>query len=720
MNYTHKEVFLVAAPVEAYPNTRKDRLNEVNIVQAFDEAYNDAYYSWNSFLNLAEEDLRFYLGDQFDEKEKQKLFSEGRNAFVFNRIRRNINLITGYQRKNRLSSVVLPFENDDQETADQRTQVLMHIMNKSNGYNVISDCFAGAMKTGFNLCALWKDYRDDPVNGDIQMSREPYNGFIVDPYFSKQDLSDCAFIAMRRYLSVEQVASLLPKHKKEIYELNKIGWERDDKFTWLPYQRQPNGEWMMAYNEMWTMNWETVPVLVDSETGEFTEFNAPKSVIKQFLEQYPELELAQKQVQYVEKHVIVNDAHIETVKNPYGLNEYPFVPFLAIFEPESDQWELKVQSLVRCMKDPQKESNRRRSQMVDIVDSQLNSGWIADEDSVVNPQSLFKSGQGNVVWKKLDAKPDALTKIPPAQIPQGLFQLQQTFDNDMLEIAGINDAAFGVADSGNESGVMMMMRQGAALTNLQDYFDSLRFSQKLISEKILKMIQTWKPSKIKRIINQEPSEGFYDYEGIKYDVSVQEGVLTDTQKQLYFRQLLDLQQVGAPVTPSMLARAAPIQGASTYLKEIEQLEKQQAEAVAKQEEVQQQLIQSQTNMSTAKAISDTALAKERFTRSMANLGLNAERQSEAIQNSAQANLDRAKTMKELEAMDDARLERYFNMIQRMEVMNNAKADQEEREDLMITEASEQFNAFAPNIQLPQPKAPAPVAPQPTSDFGGQL
>src|SRR5690606_15132790 len=535
-----------------------------NIIQDFDTRYNEAYYAWDPYFPEAERDLRFYLGDQWDEKEKKDLFQEGRSTFVFNRVRRNINMVTGYQRKHRLSSVVVPIEDSDQQTADQLSQLLLYTMNYGDGYHMISDCFGGALKTGWNLLSLWVDYRDDPINGDIRFAREPYNGFICDPYLTRLDFSDCGYIMRRKYLNVDHVASLLPGHDKEIYSLYRMGWERDDKFTWLPYQRQPNGQELMAYNEFYEQKWRNVPMLVDMETGETTEFDADRETVKAFLDQFPQLKVVQKPKRYIELHIIVNDQLIKSEINPYDLDEYPFVPFTAIFEPESDQWWLKVQSLTRCMVDPQRESNRRRSQMVDILDSQINSGWIADEKSVINPRSLFQSSQGKVIWRRDDAKPDALEKIPPAQIPPSMFQLQELFDKDMMEIAGINDAAFGITENAGDSGVMMMLRQGAAVVNLQELFDNLRRSQKAVSKKVLKLIQKWRPEKVKRILNQEPTQEFYNAEFTKYDVSVQEGILTETQRQMNFRQMVDIYQLtggpqGSPITPQMLYNAAPLQ-----------------------------------------------------------------------------------------------------------------------------------------------------------------
>jgi hypothetical protein len=654
------------------------------IVEKYDEYYNEAYLAWSPFYPLAERDLRFYLGDQWDEKERQMLFEEGRNQFVFNRVRRNINLITGYQRKHRLSSVVVPVENSDQETADIRSQLLLYAMQNADGYRQISDCFGGSLKTGFNLATLWMDYRDDPVNGDVRISREPYNGFITDPYFTQLDFSDCSYVIRRKYIGLDQAMSLLPGQEDEVRELHKLGWSRDDKFTWLPYQRQPNGQDLIAFNEFWEQKWRSEPMLVDMETGEYTKWEGDKDRLDTMLDLYPQLKVVQKPTRYIQQHIILNDQYMRTEENPYGLDEYPFVPFVGIFEPESDLWGLKMQSLTRCMIDPQREANRRRSQMVDILDSQINSGWIADEDSVINPRSLFQASQGKTIWRKRDAKPGALEKIPPAQIPPSMFQLQEVFDKDMMEIVGVNDAAFGQPAGNDESGVLMMLRQSAAIVNLQDLFDNLRFSQKSLSKKILKMIQKWTPQKVERITNKQPGEKFYDPESTKYDVDVQEGLLTDTQRQMYFRQLVDLRQLGVPVSGKMLADAAPIQGKTEFNAQLAQEEQAQAQQAQEQAKVQQQVLQTQSEASQAKAISDVALSKERFTRAVANMGLEDERAARAVDDRASAALDRVRAMKELSDMDDEKLVKYLAIVKMMEEGNKREEEQIKVDDVSIS------------------------------------
>lgn len=673
-------------------------------IEEFDTYYEQAYSCWNPFFPEADTDLRFYLGDQWDDKEKWKLFNEGRSTYVFNRVRRSVNLVDGYQRKNRLTSVVVPIEGTDQQVADDMTGLLWHAMRTSDGYKQISDAFSGALKTGINLLSLWIDYREDPIDGDIRITREPYNGFILDPYFTQLDFSDCQFILRRRYLSLDHVKSLLPGHSEKLDELYKIGWDRDDKFTWLPYQQQPNGQSLMAYNEMYVQKWREIYAVVDKKTGTYVDWEGSKKRLNELLKLFPFLTTVKRSKRYIERSIIVNDQLIESSENPYGLNDYPFVPVVAVFEPESEEWELKIQSLIRCMRDPQKESNRRRSQMVDILDSQINSGWIATENSVVNPHSLFQSSQGRVVWRREDAQPGALEKIPPAQIPPSMFQMQEMFDKDIIEIAGVNEASFGVAESGNESGVMMMLRQGAAVVNLQNFFDNLRSSQKALSQKMLTMMRDWSPEKMARILGHPAAPAIHEKASIKYDVDITEGVLTDTQRQMYFRQLVDLRQLGAPVTAEMLAKAAPIQGKSEYLRELQQAEQSQAQQQQQAQQLQNMAMQMQMQSSEAKAISDQALAKERYTRAIANLGLQEERNAKSIQDRSQSTLDRVRAIKELQAMDDDRLFRYLEIIRAFESSNRLEESQDKLEDAWITE---QAPGTSLNFALGSDRSPQP-------------
>ena len=117
--------------------------------------------------------------------------------------------------------------------------------------------------------------------------------------------------------------------------------------------------------------------------------------------------------------------------------------------------------------------------------------------------------------------------------------------------------------------------------------------------------QTWTPEKIARIINEEPTQEFYNQEFTKYDINVQEGILTDTQKQMNFRQMVDIYTLtggpqGSPITPQMLYDEAPLQGKSDTNKKIEQNQQQGAQQAQQQQQIQQELLQKQSQKEQAK------------------------------------------------------------------------------------------------------------------------
>lgn len=653
------------------------------IVAAWDDAYDKNWYAWNGLIPACETDMEMFLGNQWQDNEKRALLQEGRNPRVYNFIRPKINMVSGYQKKYRQSSVVVPTESQDQKVSDQLTKLLMYSMQFGDGYECISDCFRGSLITGWNLLSIWKDYRTDPVNGDIQFGRIPFNGFLCDPYFSKKDFSDCSNIQRRSYISLEQAKSLLPEFRKELDVLYRVGWERDDKFNWLPYQQQPNGQRMLAYDEFWLQGWEQKKYLYNVATGETYNYEGKES--EYFLYSDPNMQLIERTEPYVDQHIIVNNQYVTTERNPYGLNEYPFIPFFCVFEPESPDFILKIQSLVRTMIDPQRDANRRRLQMTDIVESQINSGWMAEEDSVANPQSLYQTSQGKVVWKKPGLAPGAIERLQAAQIPPSFFDLNNLHDSDIGGVANITDELLGQASNDQDSGLKVMLRQGAALVGLQDVFDNLRFAQEIASKKVIKMLLSWTTEKMRRVMNEEPDERLKSIDVSKYDIAVQEGVLTNSQQQLFFRQMLDIKAIDPEaVPPGFLAKIAPLQGKTEYMQAVQEYQQQQQQAQAEQAKIQNQQMAVQSELIQSQSIANIASAKERFTRAVANMGLEDERASKSVDNRADATLKRMQAAAQLDAMSDDKIMKYLDLFLKLEHVNAAEERTLKADDVSIS------------------------------------
>src|SRR5580693_3424370 len=248
--------------------------NDHDILKLMDYTYAKYITINQSFWSEADIDNRFKVGDQTLWNDLYgNLPANRRRQFNFNRIRRVINMISGYQRRNRKSTIVTPVENADAETADQFTKVLMWLNNQEGILETISESFEGALVTGMNLLQVWMDYRQDPVAGNIRVDNCSYNSFLIDPYFRKPDLSDCNSIWKRSFLTKRECISLMPDYQEEILSLygNDTGTGRDGKFQFTPESYGYSYKNLLTYDEFYYRDFRTQKMLVDTQTGETME-----------------------------------------------------------------------------------------------------------------------------------------------------------------------------------------------------------------------------------------------------------------------------------------------------------------------------------------------------------------------------------------------------------------------------------------------------------------
>ncbi len=644
-------------------NTRHGYM-DFDIVSDFTQDYQRAYMLLNTYYAEAYRDVGFYLGNQWSLEQLKYLNDERRNAFTFNKVRKIVNSVSGYQKAHQNASIVVPFENSNTQTAEQLTELLRHVM-QPNGYRMIGRAFHGSLCSGLSWLSPWIDYRNDYVNGEISFHLDNWNDVIFDPFTTRADLEDCTFVARRKYLSKDQIKSLVPGCEREI---DSMGYgNRDEKFTYEPYARQWGLQELLAYNEYWKQRYKKGWLLVDKITGEQKPWKGDKRRLENMQRMFPNLAVIEGYYKTIEYNIIVENRLLYSGEDPWGLGEYPFVPFFTVFDSSYDLFQWKIQSLVRVIRDPQEEYNMRKSKLLDIVDSQIGSGWKAKSGAVSNPKSLFQTGQGKIIFFNPGYELSDAERIDPPNIPESMFALQETFDKDMADIIDISN--MGSDDTDRMSSVLFQMKQAMGMMGLGPIFDHLREAQYLLSKKVLKIIQNYTPEKVERIIKQQPTPEFYNGTFLKYDVDIVESVMTDNQKQMAFLQAWTMKMGGANVPDKMLWELSPFPIQNKYLEEIE--EQKKAEQARAEEEAQDK---KQVNeLLQAKAFSDISLGEERLSRIKYDAALSEERLAAAQEERARSVLDLIRAGKEFDDMDIASAKNILEMIMRVEEHQLAKA-----------------------------------------------
>lgn len=708
----------MASPMSSYSDDAKDFIGEYrsknkksyledhqDIVKEFGENYERAYQQLNTYYAEAYRDLSYSLGNQWSLEEISYLNNQRRSSFTYNMVRRLVNLIEGVQREGRLATKISPIEDASEPTAELMTDVMQYIMTSGMGYEKISQAFRDSLVTGISWICPYLDYRADPVNGDVKFNITNWNDSIWDPFFFEKDMSDCSFWARRKYLDRTTVISLLPDQEDRINALP-YG-NRDDKFTYMSFARNWGMQKLLNYTEYWRRKWEVRDVLVDMESGETTEWKGPRDRLQFIQALHPNLKIIRKPVRSVELGIIVEGELLYYGKDPWGLDDYPCVPiFGGDYAPTYDLYTWKLQGIVRYIRDPQTELNKRISRHVDLLDSQLNSGWIAKTGAVTNTSSLFKSGNGQVVFIRPDANMEDVQRIMPPDIPQGQMLLTEMFNEIIPNILGINPEMLGMPENEKveTAAILAKMRQAAGLISLRGVFDNLAESQKILGQKVMKMMQVnYSPEKVRLITKKEVTPEFYSKQFARYDVIVEEGLLTNTQKQTEFMQLATLKQMGMPIPDSLIVQKSSLHCRPELNEILDAQAKQEQEAMQRRMEIEDQQLAMTTEGIEAKAKSDQALAMERMNKIHLDEAISAERVQRSEEESTAALLNMAKLLKELEGMDLAPLMSKLEMLKSVNDMEHQHHERQMAEhDINLRHRELDIN----ERQMMQPQMPS--------------
>lgn len=678
-----------------YDGTSNDTLDHNNKVFKWQQFFYDAYRTWGPYYAQAYRDLRAYAGDNWTNVERTKLERQNRMVLELNKIRRVVNLYSGYERENRTQTVTAPVEGSDEVTADMFSNVMYYVYNKGNADYIFSEAFEHALKTGLSIVGIYMDYSKDKVNGDICFYWKPFNALMLDPYFTKRDLSDCDQASTRDLLSKEQVKAMLPWVDPE--EINMIPTGiRDNKYQYLGIYRQYNSTYiaqnLVTYDQYWKRIVKPQKYLVDEDSGVSEEWSGTREeekALKKTLKETPQVKLITTHKRTVELNIIVGGKLLYSGPDPTGLDNFPFMPVLLYHEPLIDTYELKIQGIVRSVRDAQRQYNRRHSQIIDLMESIINTGWITRNGAVLDPTMLMQAGQGRqiVVNEGYDVNAD-IREISPPNIPPGYLQYQDIIDKNIMEIPGASDELLGLSSTGDSqvSGKLAEVRSSNGLKGNRGIFDNLEQTKKYVGKLVMECIQKqYQPGKILRITGKEPTEEFFSGQFGEYDCVIKQAVKTATQKEAYYYQLIQLISLGAPIPWEDVLEAAPLQGKTELLEKMAQ----RAEQAQQQQQKMQQAEQVQLALQMSQVDQNTALAEERRARVLADIGLARERISEGEQNYAKALLDNARTVKEIQDIDRKRL---------FDVMKLA-ADIRMKE----SELTEQkLNTDAQRVSLPSP------------------
>jgi len=625
--------------------------NQGNVRQWLDNLYSKFQPIEQARWNQSNIDTLFYAGSQtFINRYFNFTPSFSYQNFYFNLIQQPVNMVTGYQRQHRKSINYIPGEGADTQTTDQYTRLITHVCNAEGINEQFSKACELAAVSGMVLLQPYLDFmNDDPAQGQLKLKIWEYNAFLVDPYFREPDMSDAQFVWCQEYISKKEAENRFPDKVENIAPMSGSP-QRYGSFYFLPENYNMARNDLMVLSYVW-YKWKRKKKRLYSKTrNQFFDFSEQHTNLDQVLYQIPDLQVVTVDVPTWKLAVVLNDQLMFQGDNPLGFDYCcPFIPVFWNYEPHINYYDLRVRSLVKTMRDPQFLMNRKIIIANDIEEATINAGWKRKVGAVANEDNLKRSGQGWDIVVNEGYQMTDVEKIMPSSVPASTLQLADQLANLIFSTSGVNLESWAGDDHKQMSGLTLLMKQAANLMVLQKYFDQWDYSLKCLGDILLKIVLTnWNADKIKLFVGEELSPFFYSSIFSRYQVLVEEGLNTATQKQQEFMQWMELNQaLGGIIPPSEIAKRAVIQGKNELVQLLAQQEQQQQAMAQHTQMVAQSLEDAKIKELYARAANLLASARERHGRNESNIGLFEERISEVQKNEALSTKAKAEALEKL-------------------------------------------------------------------------
>jgi hypothetical protein len=532
----------------------------------------------------------FYKGKQWDDSTKRMLDGLDRAALTINEIAANIDTLVGYQMEQRTDIRYLPQEGGDQRVADILNIVSKKILDSCYFQREETKVFKDICVPGMGAFNLYMDFNSN-LQGDAKVERFPWDDIIYGPH-EKEDLSDCEYEVRSRMFSIAKLKQMFGKKAEEIEQSYKSYCGQypdvekgdngvngthtdyrsakkldDQPFTvdgTLPLVDVQKKQFRLAQVSRKTYKEVTV-VFNQEENFFFTAYDwkdedvALASTLPGF-QVISQLKTRMRITKFCGQ-VVLSD------ENPAELPVHDFftVPVYG-YRQNGEFW-----GKVEAVKDPQRELNKRRSQVMDTMNRLGASVYYTEPETFVDKNEEER-------FKKNRSKPGSMFKVNDlnrkplleegAELPAALVQIMQLDQQNLQRLMNVVVQQ----ESANESGALYLEKKKGRLTGNQFLFDNLSFAKQKVGKLLLSLIQRYYPAeRIQRLLNAQYSRQKFEIGGqdfsqyskeeiiemlessdlLEYDVIVAESSFAASTRLGIAKVLFELISQGAQIPPEL-------------------------------------------------------------------------------------------------------------------------------------------------------------------------
>lgn len=452
----------------------------------------------------AKEDYSFVEGyGQWNAKQAEILHRQNRPALVMNSILPVINLISGQERASRLGITYKPRGMDDDSLAQIANMSYRYASDQSELAFNVSDAFHDMSICGMGWLGAFMDFQNpqEPL-GELWTPRIHPLTMFWDDNAIRYDKQDANWLIWAKWVSEDLLKLHYPRAMHDIRPgdwLNmapdQVGESTIDK-NWRDRRMGKVRVLEFWYKTPKVVSYIILPTGVQRFESVREAEEARDQLTRIATQQFapvPDMDIVDRVVRDTRVAHVTYWRVLRDRPSPYRHNMYPFIPLTAYHFDE------KIMGVVRSLKDPQREKNKRWSQMLHMINTMAKGGWKIPKRSVsqeqLNTWSIEAGKPG--FWFEYNPIVGAPQEIDGQNIPTSFVSLMQIAEDEIRKTSGAVQELLGLARAGDQSGKAINTLKQSGATILAPLFDSLIRSQKNLGNHVMPLIQQYySPEKI--------------------------------------------------------------------------------------------------------------------------------------------------------------------------------------------------------------------------------
>lgn len=571
---------------------------ETRRVEMLKDMWEEGYRGQFDYIQRANTNYGFYEGGdkQWDGGDLAILNEKQRMHLSLNIVFPIINLLTGYERQNRMDIKCFPKKGGIQLVAELLTELCKHVEDQSNALYTRSACFYNGIISSKGFVSVDVKYDNDPFNGEIKVELEDSFDIVEDPNNKRYDLNYGKYVIKSYWGDKEQIKFAYPKSEDDIDKLKYDDLDNHDRDN-LPGSDTAPDKFKARIRETWWKHYEKAVYLINTQTmDKFRVNKKKKDLLKIILEKDKRRaeEEGRQPIFAVRENIIpvlnctttLGDIELEHIERPFGeMSRFNIIRFIPYF------FNGNTLGVVDNLIDPQKEKNKRRSQAINIINANASGGYMNKKEGGADLDELIEqAARPNPVIQYDEVKPD---RIEPPQLSTGHVKLEELAELDATKISSVNQNMM-AQGAASESGVKDRQRINQGLIGSEVIFDNMRMTRSIYSETIVDLIRygdTFSTAEMMAIASKSKIEGNVDQllAAIKsravgeYGIKVEESSSNPTIRFANFEMLLDMAKLyGGIIPPDIVIDASDMSNKEEIIKRIQQQMQAQAQAAQQQ------------------------------------------------------------------------------------------------------------------------------------------